>query len=677
MHNKTYSTKGTLVVAPLSLILQWEEEIKSKTSLSCYVHYGSSGNKQITSDFDGVDVVVTSYGTLQGEFLSKVKKQTQTGSAVLLSHDWDRIILDEAHCIKNPLTAVSKACSSLKASKRWCVTGTPIQNSLQDLYGLLKFLHHEPWCEASFWKATILNTMNESNDSDTKTAGSPNGGCREKESNETTTGLSSALSRVKQVISPILLRRTKDTLDGDGKPILSLPPVETQTVTVTLTHTEREFYNALLDKSQCVFEGYVKAGVAEKSWFAIFSLLQRLRQACDHVALTVKNRIIHEDKTKENKNSEMDIVSDENVLDNNASTTQGETAVNDKFLHELLKKFDKDNIDHKSKTGDCTEQDGINSFSTRVAQSLTRSIQSNIKVTEECPICLDPPPVDGCMLTPCAHMFCKGCLTSYMSQGTKRNSSIVSKQNVMNCPTCNASFDINRIIIVSKNSQGETATRFYSQESVDSKGETSCSDTVGNGKNIVARETLEAALAGAPSAKLASVLGELENIWKMSPTAKVLIFSQFLGFLDLMETQLTLKGIEFNRLDGKMSKNERAMALSRFSASTGKSVFLASMKAGGVGINLVAASCVFIVDPWWNAAIEDQCINRIHRIGQMAKVVQVRKFVVEDSVEEKIVSLQRRKKDIANEILSDSADRSGAFNGSKPTLDDFKLLFER
>ena len=74
------------------------------------------------------------------------------------------------------------------------------------------------------------------------------------------------------------------------------------------------------------------------------------------------------------------------------------------------------------------------------------------------------------------------------------------------------------------------------------------------------------------------------------------------------------------------------------------SVFLVSMKAGGVGLNLVAASTVFILDPWWNAAIEDQCISRIHRIGQLAEVVRVRKFVVTDSVEEKIVNLQGKKK---------------------------------
>ena len=75
------------------------------------------------------------------------------------------------------------------------------------------------------------------------------------------------------------------------KPILTLPPIDTATVTVTLSPPERDFYNSLLDRSQSVFDGFLKSGTASKSWFAIFSLLQRLRQACDHIALTVMSRI--------------------------------------------------------------------------------------------------------------------------------------------------------------------------------------------------------------------------------------------------------------------------------------------------------------------------------------------------------------------------------------------------
>jgi DNA repair protein RAD5 len=108
------------------------------------------------------------------------------------------------------------------------------------------------------------------------------------------------------------------------------------------------------------------------------------------------------------------------------------------------------------------------------------------------------------------------------------------------------------------------------------------------------------------------------------------------------------------------------------------SVLLVSMKAGGVGLNLVAASTVFIADPWWNAAVEDQCINRVHRIGQTADKVRVRKFYVFNSVEERIVKLQGRKNAMSREVLCDDEDKTGdgpKGAGMRPTLDDFKILF--
>merc|ERR1712238_211126 len=103
--------------------------------------------------------------------------------------------------------------------------------------------------------------------------------------------MKTALDRVRRVLAPLILRRTKDTLDADGKPILILPDLSTKTISVCFTQPEREFYNALLHKSISVFDGFLRKGTASKSWFAIFSLLQRLRQACDHLALTVKSRL--------------------------------------------------------------------------------------------------------------------------------------------------------------------------------------------------------------------------------------------------------------------------------------------------------------------------------------------------------------------------------------------------
>ena len=249
----------TLVVAPLSLIAQWEEEISTKTNLSCLVYYGDTRAGASTMSFRGVDVVLTTFGTLQGEYLQSTSLSSKAVKpTTLLSHQWERVIVDEAHQIKNPGTAVSKSCCSIKATKRWAVTGTPIQNSLQDVYGLMKFLKHEPWCSKRFWQRAITTTLlTTSSTASEGTASSPQDN-----------SMAITMDRVRRLLHPLILRRTKETIGADGKPILTLPPIDSGIVSVHLTEPEREFYTALLDKSQNVFEGLLKAGTASKSWLA-------------------------------------------------------------------------------------------------------------------------------------------------------------------------------------------------------------------------------------------------------------------------------------------------------------------------------------------------------------------------------------------------------------------------
>jgi DNA repair protein RAD5 len=153
-----------------------------------------------------------------------------------------------------------------------------------------------------------------------------------------------------------------------------------------------------------------------------------------------------------------------------------------------------------------------------------------------------------------------------------------------------------------------------------------------------------------------------------------------------MEHSLAKQNISFSRLDGRLSLKERVKVIQQFgtadkskhgaSALRAGSVLLISMKAGGVGLNLVAASSCFIADPWWNGAVEDQCINRIHRIGQTADKVRVRKFYVADSVEERIIELQKRKKKVATKILRDGKPGLEDSSSARPTLEDFKVLFQ-
>ena len=130
---------------------------------------------------------------------------------------------------------------------------------------------------------------------------------------------------------------------------------------------------------------------------------------------------------------------------------------------------------------------------------------------------------------------------------------------------------------------------------------------------------------------------------------KALVFSQWTSLLDLIEPELLANGIGFVRLDG--STTDRAGVTARFQADDGPPVMLVSLKAGGTGLNLTAADHVFLLDPWWNPAVEDQASDRAHRIGQ-SRPVTIYRLVVADSIEERILDLHRHKRDLAADLLA-------------------------
>ncbi len=131
--------------------------------------------------------------------------------------------------------------------------------------------------------------------------------------------------------------------------------------------------------------------------------------------------------------------------------------------------------------------------------------------------------------------------------------------------------------------------------------------------------------------------------------SKVLVFSQFVKMLTILRRDLDKEGIRYNYLDG--STKDRQGAVDTFQRNEDISVFLISLKAGGVGLNLTAADYVFILDPWWNPAVESQAIDRSHRIGQQQTVFYY-KFITKDTIEEKILSLQRRKAQLSEDIIT-------------------------
>ncbi|OSZ79240.1 helicase SNF2 [Chitinophagaceae bacterium IBVUCB1] len=151
------------------------------------------------------------------------------------------------------------------------------------------------------------------------------------------------------------------------------------------------------------------------------------------------------------------------------------------------------------------------------------------------------------------------------------------------------------------------------------------------------------------SVKLDELTREIdENVGKH----KALIFSQFLGMLALIRKDLEAKNIPYVYFDGSSSATERETAIQEFQNNPDCRVFLISLKAGGIGLNLTAADYVYIVDPWWNPAVEQQAIDRTHRIGQTKNIFAYR-LICKDTIEEKMLILQERKRALASELVSD------------------------
>lgn len=179
------------------------------------------------------------------------------------------------------------------------------------------------------------------------------------------------------------------------------------------------------------------------------------------------------------------------------------------------------------------------------------------------------------------------------------------------------------------------------------------------------------ALAG--SGKIEALLPMLEE--SMEEGRKTLVFSQFTSFLALVRKELDERGIVYEYLDGKTK--DRAERVARFNRDEKCSVFLLSLKAGGVGLNLQSAERVLLLDPWWNPAVEAQAIDRAHRIGQTRSVHAIR-MVSAGTIEERVLALQERKRSLADAILAqDGAAESSAGPLASLTREDLEFLLAK
>lgn len=589
----------TLVIAPMSLLAQWASEAEKASlpgTLKTLVYYGSEKAVNLqticsTSNLASApNVIITSYGTVLSE-------HTSPRPGGLFSLEYFRIILDEAHMIKNRSSKTAKACYELQAVHRWTLTGTPIVNRLEDLFSLVRFLRVEPWSNFSFWK-TFITAPFEKGD------------------------FVQALDVVQTVLEPLVLRRTKDMKTPDGQMLVPLPKRTIEIERVQLSAEEKEVYGLVFARAKRTFRDVEARGELMRSYTAIFAVILRLRQCCCHPVLTRSKQIVEEEEAEAGRLDEVEGLAD------------------DMDLATLLQKFEADAAESLAGGGGTEE-------ASKFGAHVLKQIQEEAEM--ECPICAEEPMVEQCVVSGCWHGACKKCLLGYI----EREESKGELARCFNCrePVCRR--DVFEVVREEVDEEEEAAGVLAGSMDVDvdvdvegaeqDLSTTSQPAKPSTPKNKPAPRISLRRVTHLSSAKITTLLSQLKSLRKVDRACKSVIFSQFTSFLDLIAPALTAANIPWLRFDGSLSQKERARILADFANRTGFTVLLLSLRAGGVGLNLTCAKRVWMMDPWWSWAVEAQAIDRVHRMGQTEEVKVVR-LVVEGSIEEKMLRVQERKR---------------------------------
>ncbi|CAO3585381.1 unnamed protein product [Absidia cylindrospora] len=605
------SSPTTLIVCPMALLAQWRDEVirgSLPDTMSVEVYYGDSRPQEIQQRYcsqSAPDVLVTTYGVIMGE-MNRTEGTTRGSNFTLFDVDFWRIVLDEAHHIKNRRSKTAMACHTLKSTRRWALTGTPIQNKMEDLFSLVRFLKCEPWGNYTFWR-TFITVPFERKDP-------------------------KALSTVKTVLEPLVLRRTKNMRDKNGDSIVPLPSKQISIEYLDFSDPEKDIYESLFKDSKTKFSHFCSAGTSLRNYASIFQLLSRLRQATCHPYLALKKSNGEGSFAKNGGGGGM--VDDALLTDDGGRIS----------IEGLIEQYNRSSMANMASDDDSPvdgngvdamdvddDDDNMNksdrSYGVSVLKNLLEQQRGGAtskpseSIPDECPICFEP--VDSVIMLPCMHMGCRPCVMEYLQK--KENQNLPG-----DCPICrHGPIHENDLLEISKQEES--------------------SDTKNNSMLDIRR-----AVGGYKSStKIDALLRHLKQY--IRDGQRTVVFSQFTGFLDMIQVALKLHGIEFVRFDGTLSQAQREKVLDKFTNkniendSQQPMVMLISLRAGGVGLNLTCASRAVIMDPWWNFAVEAQAIDRVHRLGQVNDVI-VTRFIIKDSVEEQILDIQNRKHALMNEL---------------------------
>ncbi|MCJ1282401.1 hypothetical protein MMC26_001724 [Xylographa opegraphella] len=642
--------KGTLVVAPLALIKQWEAEIANRVEnshkLRVCVHHGPQRTKR-SEDLRKYDVVITTYQILVSEHgnSSATVDAPQVGCFGL---HWYRVILDEAHTIKNRNAKATQACYALRAEYRWCLTGTPMQNNLDELQSLIKFLRIKPYNELAVWREQITKPMN-----------SGRGGI--------------AMKRLQFFLKVFMKRRTKDVLkvegalnpggkaDVEGNPnngfIITERKIEK--VVAQFTDKEQKFYESLEQRTDQSLEKMMSGKTM--NYASALVLLLRLRQACNHPELVTRSMAKDKDALSTGQiagtQSPGKSKAINNELDDMADLLSGlsvQTKQCDVCQLELTKE--------EAKAGSirCSSCEGdLENF--KAPKKERSKHKKNGQKVQQAKLKGEAP-----------RRWNRPVIQDSDDEGNDEGEGdwlvAKSKRRAANLGNAGGSDDEN----------AEGGGEWLASDDTDTGDEASVQILGSHRKKVTSLDTEDEGAESSDTSDeeadqddhdeslssdeepplsfiTSTKIDHLVKILNMEAgTHKFIVFSQFTSMLDLIEPFLQKNRLVYTRYDGSMRNDLREASLERLRNEKKTRILLCSLKCGSLGLNLTAASRVVILEPFWNPFVEEQAIDRVHRLNQTVDVV-VYKITIAGSVEERILDLQDKKRALAAAAIEGQA----------------------
>ncbi|KAK4895443.1 hypothetical protein LTR27_006507 [Elasticomyces elasticus] len=642
---KTSKTRATLIVASPALIAQWAHEIEKHT-LSTREHpqhgvgwiRNHAGHRLSTSNnietMEKADIVLTSYHEISRSYPSAIippqlvtakqkddwwKDHYEKEKGDFHRVYWHRVVLDEAQAIKNHLSVTSKACRALTSKHNWAITGTPVQNTVAEFYPYMKFIK-EPAA----------------------------GSYRMFKENCAVPGDPDSQARLAVFLRKVMIRRTHlDTLFNAR--LLDLPAPKEHTFWVEFNDVERQIYEIIKKRYIEHINTLSKQGPLEKQKRHIFTMILRLRQICSHILLIqgpMCDLLEREDYEKLNSITQAEdegndeganlLIHLRNVLKNNISVKAIHGGMQGAVISEG-ESVPMDLIDAEGATVKTGGKHGLDFHFKKYLQVLASGEHwEAIKERTICSGCKQPP--NNPVVTSCFHIYCDTCITDLQHYAARRG------HDGARCAECGDAYTS-----VKPCSGLEAFDRDVSSpESVSTalaKGKKKSKDSEVDWLSLKG-EVL-------PSAKTQATKAQVLNWMEEDPGVRIIIFTQFLPTIEILAKVCKTEGWSFSKYSGKMSQEAREKAIIEFGSDGGSQILLASLRSGGLGLNLTMASKVICLDPWWNSSVEQQAFCRVFRIGQ-EKETQFVRIVVKNTVDAAMMDMKERKQIEIDGAMDDS-----------------------